>query len=362
MRLLNWTLLLAAGGLPALAYAGGGEFERPDAAVPDPVQIQVLPAPDSGYVRHLYRVEEKQTPDNTYAPLRQLQRARQQASGGPGAQMKMEKGAWLGVGASQAPVVLGKQLGLPRGTGLVVDVVVPKSPADEAGLKQYDVLRKLDDQLLVNAEQLAVLVRTYKPGTPIDLTVIRDGKEITLNPKLVEHEIEPLPDEGTRTDPFGNWANPYFVSPPQLGSPPSGATPLSPVPNRPYIQRWNPPAGGAQKTLPQGLQWQGLGPVAGTLTLISGDRACTLTMDREGHKTVTVKDAAGKTIFEGPVDTKEQRTNAPADVRTQLDMMRKLAPSAFAAPKLKTSEDKDKAKAQRRSDPAKSDADDADEK
>ena len=47
--------------------------------------------------------------------------------------------------------------------GLVVEFVADKSPATEAGLKPEDVLEKLNDQLLVNSEQLAVLVIFERP-------------------------------------------------------------------------------------------------------------------------------------------------------------------------------------------------------
>src|SRR5579862_3142527 len=44
-----------------------------------------------------------------------------------------QKGAYLGVSSSPAPPVVRKQLGLPEGMGLVVDIVMPESPAATAG-------------------------------------------------------------------------------------------------------------------------------------------------------------------------------------------------------------------------------------
>src|SRR5205085_1498555 len=68
----------------------------------------------------------------------------------------------------------------------------PRPPAAEAGLKQYDVLHKIDDQILVNEQQLAVLVRAHKPSEEVKLTVIRDGKPQTLTAKLAEKDLPPL--------------------------------------------------------------------------------------------------------------------------------------------------------------------------
>ena len=69
-----------------------------------------------------------------------------------------------------------QHLNLPGSVGLVCDFVEKGSPAEAAGLKQYDVLHKLDDQILVNAQQLAVLIRARKGGGEVKLSIVRGGK------------------------------------------------------------------------------------------------------------------------------------------------------------------------------------------
>ena len=118
-------------------------------------------------------------------------------TGGP---LQMQKAAYLGVSTSAVPDALRQHLGLKEGVGLVVDFVEKGSPAEQAGVKQYDILNKLDDQILVNAHQLAVLVRARKAGESVNLSVIRGGKEQSIPAKLVEKEVKPLNDIG-----FGFW-------------------------------------------------------------------------------------------------------------------------------------------------------------
>ena len=60
----------------------------------------------------------------------------------------------------------------------------------------YDVAVRLNDQILVNAQQLAVLVRTFNPGDEVTLTVIREMKETPLKVKLVERDVRPLDQVG----------------------------------------------------------------------------------------------------------------------------------------------------------------------
>src|SRR5688500_9147904 len=61
--------------------------------------------------------------------------------------VEMETIAFLGVETAPVATTTSVQLGLPKGTGLVVNHVVPKSPADGV-LNEHDILLKLDDQIL----------------------------------------------------------------------------------------------------------------------------------------------------------------------------------------------------------------------
>ena len=57
---------------------------------------------------------------------------------------------YLGVDTSQVPTVVSDQLGLAKGFGLVVDYVEPNSPAATAGVQQNDILKMLNDQILIS--------------------------------------------------------------------------------------------------------------------------------------------------------------------------------------------------------------------
>jgi len=104
---------------------------------------------------------------------------------------------FLGVETSDVPRVLSEQMGLPRGFGVVVDNVVPESAAAGAGLKPSDIIRMVNDQIIVDPEQLGKLVRSFPEGTTVNLTVLRKGKEMKVSAKLQKHE--PKSSQG----PFG---------------------------------------------------------------------------------------------------------------------------------------------------------------
>jgi hypothetical protein len=280
MQWIKWTILAAASCLPALALA-----EEP-ANKPE--------NPNPGVVRVPAADRDQQDPRTRLFEVRNLEVALRDAAFAP----RREKGSYLGVSASPPPPVLRKQLGLHEGMGLVVDLVVPESPAAKAGLQQFDVLQKLDDQLIVNPEQLAVLVRSHKPGEEVKLGIIHEGKSATLTAKLAEHDLEPL-------GLGGDWD--VLV---ERAMPEARVTQIAPG-QRPGANAW----GGFN-----------LEHVAGSVTWLEGDRSYTLTTNHEGRKTFTVKGTDGKQIFEGPINSREDREKVPADLRTKLDKLMQSMP------------------------------------
>ncbi|MGD6776864.1 S1C family serine protease [Sutcliffiella horikoshii] len=100
---------------------------------------------------------------------------------------------FMGVGlASLSDVPLEAQrstLNLPKElkSGIVVTGVEPTSPADKAGLKQYDVIVKLDDQEIKDALGLRKFLYSQKNiGDTMKVTYYRDGKLEETEMKLVK--------------------------------------------------------------------------------------------------------------------------------------------------------------------------------
>ena len=131
---------------------------------------------------------------NARAHLERVLKERQEARREMGGEdVALERAAYLGIATAPATPVLRKHLKLPEGVGLVVDFVEPGSPAAVAGIQPHDVAHRLNDQILVNPQQLAVLVRTFEPGTAVTLRVFRGGKPIDGRVTLGEREVGPLP-------------------------------------------------------------------------------------------------------------------------------------------------------------------------
>jgi hypothetical protein len=79
---------------------------------------------------------------------------------------------------------------------LMVEAILPGSPAEKAGLLRHDVLLTFGDQELVNPEQLLALVRRQHKGDEVVLKVMSQAtlKEVrvVLNEGPVETLVNPV--------------------------------------------------------------------------------------------------------------------------------------------------------------------------
>ncbi len=89
-------------------------------------------------------------------------------------------------------------LGYVGRAGAVVTNVVEKSPAERAGLRVGDIIMEVDGESLAPDGDLAERVLGYEAGDRIELTVLRRGRERSIEVKLGRH-----PDKGGETPWLG---------------------------------------------------------------------------------------------------------------------------------------------------------------
>jgi serine protease Do len=65
--------------------------------------------------------------------------------------------------------------------------VVPGSPADKAGIKNGDVITKVNNQVIDEDNGLSLLVSPYAPGDKVSLTLLRNGATKTVEVTLEEY-------------------------------------------------------------------------------------------------------------------------------------------------------------------------------
>lgn len=93
---------------------------------------------------------------------------------------KMVRG-YLGVTVQTMSKGVADALKIADSKGALITDVAPDSPAEKAGLKDGDVILKINDQAVSDSAKLSLMVSSIAPKTPLKLTIMRDGKEETIN-------------------------------------------------------------------------------------------------------------------------------------------------------------------------------------
>ncbi|MBR5160769.1 MAG: PDZ domain-containing protein [Thermoguttaceae bacterium] len=86
----------------------------------------------------------------------------------------------LGVIASPVPPMVRAQVNIPEESGLFVQTIKPNGPAAKAGVLPYDIILSVDGAAISSTIDLAAAIQKAA-GKPQKLTVLRQGKELTLD-------------------------------------------------------------------------------------------------------------------------------------------------------------------------------------
>ena len=237
---------------------------------------------------------------------------------------------YLGIHTDKLAPSTTHQLDLPQGIYLEVIHVGEGSPAQKAGLQAFDILRKFDDQILINQDQLKQLVRMKKPGDSVTLDLLRKGESLTI-PVRLEKTLEKPKERFSRKDPFQSPQFPdnffmdsdifgnerirdlferEFRNRPRSAMPdffnrrPKGASPSDPN-NGPVHQ----PDADVQSFSFSSSQNQ----------VVKTDDDGTLHYtEKDGEKFLRATNPQGELVFEGPVNTEDERKSLPKGLLKRL--------------------------------------------
>ena len=96
----------------------------------------------------------------------------------------------LGINIQNITSDTAKSLELSDTTGVLVSNVRGGSAADKAGIKRGDIITAINGEKIEDSNVLRNKVASTTPGTSINLTVLRDGKEQQLTATLDEFNVE----------------------------------------------------------------------------------------------------------------------------------------------------------------------------
>ena len=96
--------------------------------------------------------------------------------------------SWLGVESQEITSEKAKELKLPAERGVLLERVVPDSPAAKAGLKDNDVITEINGQRVEGAAQFRRMIHEIPAGRSAQFTVWRDGRAQTVSVTLGKSE------------------------------------------------------------------------------------------------------------------------------------------------------------------------------
>src|SRR5436309_14317209 len=245
---------------------------------------------------------------------------------------------YLGVETSQVADVVSEQLGLAKGLGLVVEYVEPNSPAASAGIQQNDIIKMLNDQILIEPSQLRKLLQTFSEGTEVTLTILRKGKEQKITAQLAKKEV---PQRHSMI-PGGNldWHWDFDETGDlgeqmqelkeqlreQLGDAQRGVIRGAVMKAHEAAKRAREDARRAAREIR--ILSKDNGALRATRIdlgkaqiVFSDDKGEMKLENADGKKLLMVRDPQGKLLFSGPVETKEDIDKLPADVRERYERL-----------------------------------------
>src|SRR5690606_18040297 len=93
---------------------------------------------------------------------------------------------WVGIEPQDISPDLMRAFGLDKREGVIVAGVLRGSPAHQAGLRVGDIVLALNEQPLKDSVNFLNAVAPLKPGTSVDLTILREGRQYKVKVSVGE--------------------------------------------------------------------------------------------------------------------------------------------------------------------------------
>jgi serine protease Do len=122
----------------------------------------------------------------------------------PGLEVKK---AWLPIETQVLTSDIATALGMPDRKGFRVIQVYPESTAEKAGLKEGDIIYRIDEEPLTASEpehyeELPAFIRNYRAGSTVTLDIARADGELSIDVELIRAPKSPREMNKYRDDNF----------------------------------------------------------------------------------------------------------------------------------------------------------------
>lgn len=116
---------------------------------------------------------------------------------------------WLGVGIQNLTPELAEYYGAEDNQGALVTQVFDGDPADRAGIRKGDIITAVDGKKIATSRELSQEVANSRVGEKVSVSVLRDGRERSVEVELTKRKDsrlslrEPADDSGAENGDLG---------------------------------------------------------------------------------------------------------------------------------------------------------------
>ncbi len=97
---------------------------------------------------------------------------------------------WLGVVIQNLDDELAKSFNIKDKNGILISDITPNSPAEKYGLKQGDIITKMNGSVISDVAELRNKIALISPGNNLSLEIIRDNKPVNINVVIGEQPAD----------------------------------------------------------------------------------------------------------------------------------------------------------------------------
>jgi serine protease Do len=90
------------------------------------------------------------------------------------------KYGWLGVQVQSLTPELISQFNLSSNKGALIAEVIRNSPADKGGIKQNDIIMKVNNKEIIASDDLVATISHFEVGQKVGIDIVRHGKDVHL--------------------------------------------------------------------------------------------------------------------------------------------------------------------------------------
>ena len=109
--------------------------------------------------------------------------------------------AWLGVQLADLTPEIAEGFGIKADNGVVISAVLKDQPTARAGLQRNDVIVEFDGQPVTDPQKFRLRVADTAAGRRVPITVLRDGKRVSLTVTLGPRDQNVVDSNNARRTP-----------------------------------------------------------------------------------------------------------------------------------------------------------------